>query len=161
MDGVVADFDGYTITHLGKTLSEFQKSQEGWDAIASISQDMYLKMEPMADADYLVSSVIALGKIYGFGVGVLTAIPKFNRVPLAEEHKRMWLKQYYPKLLTDFNIGPHAVDKQNHCKKGDILIDDNDKNIPQWRAKGGVGIFHTTAVNSVAELLKHLRGSNE
>jgi 5'(3')-deoxyribonucleotidase len=71
---------------------------------------------------------------------------------LAEQHKREWLANYYPHLLDNFNIGPYAIDKQNHCKVGDILIDDSAMNISQWCAKGGVGILHVSAERSLKEL---------
>lgn len=156
MDGVMCDFDGYTLARIGKRLREFPDSQSGWDAIAHISHDMFLHFDPMPDADELVYTVLELAEEYEFGVGVLTAVPKLLRVPLAEQHKREWLAKRYPMLLEDFRIGPQAVDKQNHCKPGYVLIDDSHLNIPQWTAKGGCGILHTSAKQSISELRQFL-----
>lgn len=156
MDGVLADFDKKTIELIGKRLRDFPTSKDGWDAINHVPE-IYSLLEPMPDADELVAGVFQLQQLYRFNIGVLTAIPRIGRIPDAKIHKRNWIEIYYPKLLRDFNIGPYAVDKQKHCRKGDVLIDDSEKNIPQWNDAGGYGILHTSAEKSLAELEQYLR----
>lgn len=156
MDGVLADFDAKTIELIGKRLYDFPTSKEGWDAINHVPE-IYSLLEPMPDADELVNGVFGLRQFHEFNVGVLTAIPKIGRIPDAKIHKRRWIEIYYPKLLNDFNIGPHAQDKQKHCRAGDVLIDDSGKNIPQWNAAGGYGILHTSASKSLSELEQYLK----
>ena len=51
------------------------------------------------------------------------------------------------------------IDKARFAKDGrdgrpNILIDDHIKNIKQFRAKGGIGIHHTSASNTIRELRK-------
>ena len=36
--------------------------------------------------------------------------------------------------------------------RGKILIDDYDKNIREWEAKGGIGIHHTDVGKTISEL---------
>ena len=48
-------------------------------------------------------------------------------------------------------------EKQNFAKVGGmptILIDDYEKNIRQFRARGGIGILHTSTSNTINELKK-------
>ena len=48
-------------------------------------------------------------------------------------------------------------EKQNFAKVGGlptILIDDYAKNISQFRARGGIGIQHTSTSNTIAQLKK-------
>jgi len=156
LDGVVADFDRYVIKRLGHSIDFYQHSAEGWEAIADFRDDMFLNLDPMPDAELLVTNVINIAKSAGFNYGVLTAIPRYGHIPLAEQHKREWLKKHFPELLTNFNIGPYAIDKQNHCKIGDVLIDDSELNIPQWISRGGFGILHTNAVDSLKKLTTHV-----
>lgn len=158
MDGVLADFDKKAIELVGKRLYDFPTSKEGWDAINHVPE-IYSLLEPMPDADELVNGVFQLQSDYDycFNVGVLTAIPKIGRIPDAKIHKREWIRNYYPALLMDFNIGPHAVDKQKHCRPGDVLIDDSGMNIPQWNNAGGYGILHTSAVISLVKLEDYLK----
>ena len=157
MDGVLADFDGKTIELIGKRLRDFPDSQSGWDAMAP-HLDIYGKLDKMPDADDLIDGVVELQEFYPFSIGVLTALPKMLRVPFAEVHKKQWLSRNYPFLLANFNIGPHAVDKQKHCQPYDVLIDDSELNVPQWIAKGGCGILHTDAATSLDQLQKFLEG---
>lgn len=156
-DQVLADFDEYCISTIGKSLSTFPDSESGWAALGQDKYTMFRHLKPMKDAKVLVDGVIKLAHEYRYHVGVLTAIPKIGRVPLAKRHKKEWLFNHFPHLLDDFNIGPYAEDKQKHCVVGDILIDDSHLNIPQWINVGGVGILHTSAINSLVELETYLR----
>jgi 5'(3')-deoxyribonucleotidase len=155
MDGVLADFDRKTIELIGKRLRDFPTSQSGWDAISDYKH-IYSILDPMPDAHELVNGILYYQSIHKFDVGILTAIPKLGRIPDAQVHKQQWISKYFPELLPNFNIGPHAIDKQNHCKPGDVLIDDSHLNIPQWLEKGGYGIFHENAVSSLNSLRSYL-----
>jgi len=104
----------------------------------------------------LVYACISLASLYKLEIGVLTAVPKYGRVPMAKQHKKEWIKKYFPELLSNFNIGPWAEDKYKHCQYGDILIDDQKRNIDQWNAAGGFGILHTSAENTIKELIAYL-----
>ena len=156
MDGVIADFDTYCKSLIGCSLSAFPDSQSGWNALGDYRGDMYRHLAPMSDAHELVSGVFELATDYGYKTAILTAVPKYGRVPLAKMHKKEWLLKHFPFLFTDFNIGPWAEDKQKHCVPGDILIDDSELNIPQWNSRGGFGILHTSAKDSIAQLTQHL-----
>jgi hypothetical protein len=159
MDSVIADFDKWAFETFGKRFDAFATSQEAWEAAAPY-QNLYRDLEKMPDADELVDGVYNLAAKHNCVVGILTAIPKLQRFPQAEQHKREWLEQHwgqkYPGLLENFNTGPYSQDKQNHCRPGDVLIDDRDINIRQWNAKGGKGIFHVSAQQSLAQLKKYL-----
>lgn len=155
--GVLADFNRYTIEKIGKTLDQFPDSQSGWDAMKPYLGGLYRNLEPMIDANDLVRGVDQECGVFRYRLGVLTAIPKMCRVPNARIDKMTWLSKHFPFLLRNFNIGPHAEHKQYHCSPGDILIDDSEKNIPQWRDMGGIGILHTSAAQSLKELREILR----
>jgi len=111
-------------------------------------------LEPMCDANELVKGVFEFAIQYGYNVGVLTAIPKLGRLPDCVAHKQEWLAEHFPVLTHNFNIGPHAIDKQLHAKPGDVLIDDSHLNIPQWEAAGGIGILHRNASDSLVQLFQ-------
>ena len=156
LDGVLADFDTYCVSLIGRSLNSFPDSQSGWDALGDNKLDMYLHLPIMKDAEIIVSEVFLAAKHTGYNVGVLTALPKYGRVPNAKKHKKEWLMKYFPLLLTDFNIGPWAEDKQKHCVLGDILIDDHELNISQWYSRGGVGIHHTSVNDTLDQLYRLL-----
>lgn len=156
MDGVLADFDKKSIELIGKPLRLFPDSKSGWEAMHP-HKNIYEILDKMEDADELVDGVFTLKEKYNFNVGVLTAIPKIGKIPNAKIHKVAWIEKHYPRLSSNFNIGPHAQHKQFHARKGDVLIDDSTMNIPQWNDAGGYGILHTSAKLSLELLANYFR----
>ena len=49
-------------------------------------------------------------------------------------------------------FGPYSKDKWQHCNAGDILIDDRQSNIDEWRAAGGIAIHHVSLNSTLYEL---------
>jgi len=83
---------------------------------------------------------------------VLSAYPDLD--PNSRNGKMKWLKKN-----TGFKRGNiHLVlrsQKKNYAttdEKPNVLIDDYDKNIREWEAKGGIGILHTDVGKTISEL---------
>ena len=66
-------------------------------------------------------------------------------------------------MKSNFNLDPSDMravsrqDKQQFAKDGrdgrpNILIDDHAGNIREFKSKGGIGIHHTSAVNTIKQL---------
>ena len=77
-----------------------------------------------------------------------------GRDPTSKVGKMKWLKKN-----ADFKRGNiHLVlrsQKKDYATTDDkpnILIDDYDKNIREWEAKGGIGIHHTDVGKTISEL---------
>jgi len=103
----------------------------------------YADIPPMADMPQL------WGFVSRFNPIVLTGIP--YSVEEAADNKRGWIAKY---------LGAHvevrccpSKDKNLHCKRGDILIDDWEKYRHLWLVKGGRWITHTSAERSIQQLL--------
>lgn len=48
-------------------------------------------------------------------------------------------------------------DKQKYAKNGDILVDDNKKNIAEWAENGGIGILYENGrVNEIVEQIEDI-----
>jgi len=140
MDGVVSDFDAYAEPLVGfRTPGGVRYDQEGWEKI-SAEPRLYSKLETCPGADRLVTTVQDLAEEFGYDVKFLTAIPRQNDVPWAFHDKTEWIKARWPNIPVWF--GPYSNDKQQHCRPGDILIDDRPSNIDEWNAAGGIGILH-------------------
>lgn len=154
MDGVLADFDGKCIEYLGKPMWHYTTDIEAWTKLGKRKDDIFLKLEPLSDAEHLVKNVLKLADEYNFKVSVLSALPRNIMISSAEEHKREWLSKYFPELVNRFKIGPYSGDKYKHCfNKTDILIDDYDLNVEEWARLGlGVGILHKNSVKSLEYL---------
>ena len=79
--------------------------------------------------------------------------PSLLSAPSMEESsrlgKRLWVRNNIPgtKLILR-----SAEQKQEFANPNAILIDDRTSNIEQWRAKGGIGIMHTSANETIKQL---------
>ena len=149
MDGVLVDFVKYTSDNLGKPFKD-----EYWTELPT---DMFYQMPPMSDAKVLWNFI---GKYDPF---ILTAVPRKSpeRGPVSERaasDKKRWMKKHF--RVNDARI--YAVlrkHKSNFAKDGrdgrpNLLIDDHKKNVDLFIKAGGLGIVHTSARNTIKELIK-------
>lgn len=149
MDGVVADFDGYAHQLLGLGPSEGKYPETVWEKLIE-NPRLYRDLKLTYYATQLHDFCTKLAEKLDYRVAFLTAIPKKNDVQYAMHDKVEWAQKYFPNTPVFF--GPYSRDKQNHCRPGDILIDDRTDNIRDWKAVGGIGILHREFDRTVSEL---------
>tara|TARA_Y100001938_G_scaffold150983_1_gene244838 strand:- start:3741 stop:4922 length:1182 start_codon:yes stop_codon:yes gene_type:complete len=147
MDGVVADFHAFTGKHLGTKFKD-----KFWPDLPS---NTFAKLPLMPDAK----------KLWGF-IGkykpiMLTAIPRSSRGKISQQaagDKTKWMKRHFNLDQSDMRAVSRQ-DKQQFAKDGrdgrpNVLIDDHEGNIKEFRAKGGIGIHHTSADDTIKQLRK-------
>lgn len=145
MDDVVADF-----TNFVKNFLQIESYiDQNWKKILE-NQRIYSFLPKTNDADFLIEKCLEFSKIKKYDVLFLTAVPRNNDMPWAFYDKIQWAEKNYPSIPVWF--GPYSKDKQIHCKKGDILIDDRKDNIERWNLYNGIGILHINAKQSVKDL---------
>jgi hypothetical protein len=151
MDGVLADFVSFTMKFLGKPFTD-----KDW---LKLPKDMFYQLSPMKDAK-LLWEFIGRQNPAPF---ILTAVPKKSdtRGAIAEraaEDKKLWMRKHFG--VKDARV--FAVlrkNKANFAKDGrdgrpNLLIDDHIQNVDAFRKKGGIGVHHTSAQNTIKELRK-------
>jgi hypothetical protein len=141
-DGVLADFDRGAEAILGLPPRAFEKRHgigQFWKRLAR-APDFYAKLEPLPDAMELFEGVRALDPV------ILTGLPMGG---WAEAQKQRWAAQHFPGVRI---ICCMARAKREHCRPGDVLIDDTLKYRHLWEEAGGVFIHHHSARQSLAEL---------
>ncbi|WP_207974431.1 hypothetical protein [Parafrankia sp. BMG5.11] len=144
-DGVLADFDKGAIELLGMPPRAYEK-RHGVGAFwreLSRHPDFYGMLPLMPDAMELFEAVRHLDPV------ILTGLP---RGKWAAPQKVRWAAQHFPgtRILTVM-----AVDKRNHAREGDILVDDQLKHAHLWEGVGGIFVHHKDA-RSTLELLRGL-----
>lgn len=149
MDGVVADFDEYAMRTLNVPPSGGIYSQEIWNQLAA-NPRIYRELKKTPYADELVEYCRQLCNDQKWDLKFLTAVPKGNDVPWAFYDKMSWAWFFFPDIPVMF--GPFSKNKYQHCRSGDILVDDRRSNVEEWSDAGGIGILHTNIESTKGKL---------
>ena len=144
MDDVVADWHEAAQVFLKQ---RWQKNGDRlpdseWDKIKQESR-FYRNLPLMPGATELVK--YCLDAVYSEradGVRFLSAIPRNNDMPWAIQDKVWWAYDHFPGIPVF--LGPYSDDKWQHCRPGDILIDDRTDNCMQWENAGGHAHIYRT-----------------
>ena len=148
MDGVLSDFDAAACAVLNTDNMYKWEFQHGtaafWKAIDAVP-NFWIDMPIMPDAAEL------LWPIRYMDVCILTALPHSKRHDVRDD-KRAWAARHFPNLDI---ITCVTAEKPNHCKPGDVLVDDRCLQAEKWEANGGIFIHHTSAANSVHLMRAH------
>ena len=147
MDGVVADFEKFTMEKLGKKFKD-----EYW---SELPDDMFYQLPLMPDARQLWNFISK------FDPRMLTAHPRPGRGPIslqAADDKKRWMMKHF-KWPASKIYAVLRQNKSNFAKDGrdgrpNLLIDDHPKNCIEFRKRGGLAIIHTSASNTIKELKK-------
>jgi len=167
MDGVLADFDKAAKANFNFDTSRLNMSRSLMTPADALLKDQlyeqieqlenfWLTLEPISDAQVLFEF------FKDFNPVILTAAPSNKGIEAesfkrAARHKREWIREHFPVPDTHF-LCTTSSDKHlymNHLnKKVNILVDDRLKNIDNWHTAGGLGIFHTSAQNSIDKFIE-------
>ena len=143
-DGVLADFDKGAERVFGMPPKAFEERYGRGRFWARLAQtpDFFGKLPLMPGATELFAAVRHLHPI------ILTGLPRGN---WAAAQKVAWAAQHFPgtKIITTL-----AADKRDHCRFGDVLVDDNTKYKHLWEKAGGIFVHY----RNVDEALRELAG---
>ena len=145
MDGVLVDFErGYKeLTGIDPSSNDRpQNPKEFWEPLKQEGVKFWVKLNWMSDGKQLWDYI-------------KPHKPKLLSAPSLEESskigKYLWVRNNTPgtKLILR-----SANRKSDFASKNNILIDDKESTIIDWREKGGIGILHTSAVDTINQLKK-------
>ena len=141
-DGVLADFDRGARDLLGASPDSYiarHGAQRFWQQLAR-DPDFYGQLPLMPDALTLFEAVRHLDPI------ILTGLPRGN---WAADQKARWAARHFPgtRIITCM-----AADKREHCRNGDVLVDDTVKHRHLWEQAGGIFLHHRDAQSSIMAL---------
>ena len=144
MDQVLVDFMKGADKAIGGSFVTFDK-EERWNKINQ-AKGFWTELEWMPGARKLYQFIAR------YDPHILSAYS--GRDPNSRHGKKKWLNKHTNFRSSNINL-VKRTDKQKFATKDgkpNILIDDYIKNIKEWEAKGGIGIHHTKAGKSIAEL---------
>ena len=141
-DGVLADFDTGAEKILGMPPRAFE-ARHGpgrfWARLAK-APDFFANLPLMPDATRLFEAVRHLHPV------ILTGLPRGN---WAAAQKVRWAERHFPgtRIITTL-----AADKRDHCRHGDVLVDDTLKYRHLWEGAGGIFIHYSELGQALREL---------
>lgn len=144
MDGVLVDFEkGYEeLTGRNIRGQHSAGNEDFWGPISKAGAQFWIKLPWMSDGKQLWEYI----KQYN---------PQLLSAPSREESskigKYVWVKRELPGVKL---ILRSAERKQEFATPKSILIDDRKDNIERWKEAGGVGIYHTSAADTIQQLKK-------
>ena len=163
MDGVLCDFDKRFMEFSNgmspsKYESEFGK-KAFWDLIKEKGEKFWSEMEwkvdekdPEADEkDFKKTGGKTLWEYIEKYKPIILSAPSFEKS--SKDGKEKWINSNL-KNVGGIKLVP-ANEKQKFANPNAILIDDRTSNIQQWRDKGGIGILHTSANETIKQLKKY------
>ena len=154
LDGVLADFSGHfqKISNLNiNAISD----DELWKIIGGYDKAKFFSELPWLSGGRELWNFITQNFLQ---VKILSALGKSDlQDKQTSAGKRMWLNRNLPNLREDDIILVQNKHKKRHyAKPGDIMIDDNDIVIQEWVKKGGIGILHKTANETIGKLRQYV-----
>ena len=148
-DGVLADFQlGYvTQTNIPWHIATALPDNIFWDNVNK-HPDFFYELPLMPDALELWDTIKHLDP------RILTAIPRVTTRATTKDEKRRYITKYFGEHVI-VNFSPSAQDKVKFYRPGtrDVLIDDRKDTIETWNKAGGIGIHHTSAKNTIQQLM--------
>lgn len=144
MDGVIVDFD----RRVFDAIHDFSDEKEFWDKVKKFGYEFWSEMPWTKDGKRLYSFLKKKFRT----VTILSAHPATGKEE-AKLGKHEWIRK---------NLGPipyiicYGIEKQKYANPSSILIDDDERNISQWRSKGGIGILHTNAKDTIRKLNEYI-----
>jgi hypothetical protein len=143
MDGVLADFN--------KAYNKFNPTKEDRTRFRDsvMSYHIFEDLDKMSDADILLSGV---AKIPDLHIEILTSMGTFNveQGVEAKRQKLLWLDKH--NITYKANFVRTKTEKAQYATEKSILIDDSVGCINPFNLKGGQGILHTSARESLEQL---------
>jgi len=143
MDGVLADFN--------KAYSKFNPTQQDRTRFREsvMIYHIFEDLDKMPDADVLLSGV---AKIPNIRIEILTSMGTFNveQGIEAKRQKLLWLDKH--NITYKPNFVRTKTEKAKYANETSILIDDSIGCINPFNSKGGHGILHTSARDSLDQL---------
>jgi hypothetical protein len=152
LDGVLADFIQGIERLIGKNYDEFkygtdQKYKKAmWEKLEEYQNN---KGEFWYDLNLLPDAMELWNYIKKYKPEILSATgnPKYG----AGKQKRKWVSEKLGKDIK-VNLTVSAEEKKKYACEYCILIDDKNKSIDPWVKKGGIGILHINAKDTIKQL---------
>lgn len=154
MDGVLADFDrGFQ--EISGLSHDAVSDEELWAAIEAYGKVKFFSGLPWMDGGKELWNFVTQNFLH---IKILSALGKSDKTnKQSTQGKTAWLRHHLPNLHSDdIILVENKHRKRHYSKPGDIIIDDTPVVIQEWDKKGGIGILHRTAQETINHLKRYV-----
>lgn len=154
LDGVLVNMEEYIKQHLSADAADDKTTM--WNELA-MEPRFYRKMRATSYAKRLWAAIIAIDP----GATILSALPRKDTIPHADEDKRYWVANHKNRIFNgsvpDVETCLYSANKWKHCTgPDDVLIDDKRENCEDWKRAGGIAVHHTGNVSKTIKKLQEV-----
>jgi len=152
LDGVLVDFDKgyYELTGKPTHHADVQDKQEFWKTLhRGLASKNMEEREYWSNLEWMPDGKELFKYILPYNPFILTAP---SRDPGSKIGKTEWVNENLSGVKK--LIFAAAYKKPSYSRKNHILIDDRKQTIDEWNTNGGIGIFHTSAKDTIKQLKK-------
>jgi hypothetical protein len=146
LDGCLCDFEDGYFKLTGHSISGINSSSvsksDFWAPISEAGAEFWANLIWMSDGKQLWEYIIK------YNPTILSA-PSLD--PSSKQGKLQWIEKHIPGTPIIFK---YAKNKKDLASPDALLIDDRIENFQQWMGAGGIGILHTSALNTIEQLQK-------
>jgi len=151
MDGVIADFSKRYKEKFHVTPEETRNNKEFNSYFDKfISDGEFSTLDLMPDATELLNFVSKLDT----PKEILSSTARPQNHGMIAPQKQMWLNKHNIHYKANFVPGKSL--KYKYATSNSIIIDDTQSVIDDWNKAGGIGILHTDAISTIANLKMYL-----
>jgi hypothetical protein len=150
MDGVLADWEGHFLKHVGRSHKDIPK-EENYKISKSLNINWWASIPWLEDGKQLWKY---LSNNYN-SLYILSA-PTNDPEEKAIKGKQLWLKKegITSQIGLDHIILAQHKHKYVKAEGISILVDDTPEKIEKWIEAGGVGVLHTDTASTIRQLIK-------
>ena len=148
MDGVLCDFKSAAEKTTGMPITKWSYASKTEKLQPIKDTPKFWHTMPWQAGGRSLWSFISKNKPH-----ILSAYVEESFDPNCIPGKTKWLKTNVGVSTDRINL-VKRVQKQNFANKNSILIDDYNKNVTDFKRRGGIGIYHTSTSNTIRELKK-------
>ena len=151
LDGVIADFNKYykSIYHMEPREAEKQKKFRPLFH-ELINDGGFSKLDKMPDADVGLEFL----RKCSVPTQILSSTSNEAYYEAISKQKMVWLQKFGITFNPIFVPGKRL--KQEYAAPDKIIIDDTESIIDQWRAKGGIAIWHKNWADTLVQLRQYV-----
>lgn len=150
LDGVFANFnEAISFARSNLSLEHHDDPSKLWSVLQNVD-NLFLNLKPIPQSIEAFNEVSNRSK---YPVKILTALPMLKeKLITAPSDKRLWVSTHLSSNIEVICVSNWRKKRKYCIAPSDVLVDDMERNIKDWKSAGGIGVHHTDWNISLSKL---------